>query len=110
MCSTSAITGTSRCGQAQMVAIPATYGLSADGSFFLTGLTWQGWGQPATVATGTLNVNNCVPSCYQGTWRKYPATVTVTGLESTPTESYYTVMYVHAPAFGPASTYQLARP
>jgi Protein kinase domain len=110
MCGTSAITGSSRCGQTQMVVMPASYGLSADGSGFLTGLTWQGWGQPTAVATGTLKVDNCVPTCAQGTYRRYPATVTVTGLKSAPTESYYTVMYVKAPAFGPASTYQLAPP
>jgi hypothetical protein len=98
------------CGQAQMVSMPATYRLSVDGSGFLTGLTWQEWGQPTAVATGTLEQDNCVPSCAEGTYRKYPATVTVTGLKTGASESYYTVMYVNAPAAGPPSTYPLPPP
>ena len=110
MCGTSfAVTGRT-CGQAQMVVMPASYSLSADGATYLAGLRWHGWGQPTAVATGKLERNNCLPDCAHGTYQSYPATVTVTGLRRTATESYYTVMYVNAPTFGPASTYPLARP
>jgi hypothetical protein len=100
----------SSCGRAQMVAMPAAYRLSVDGTGFLTGMTWQDWGQPTTVATGTLNEDNCVPSCGQGTYHQYPATITLSGIKAAAGESYYTVMNVNAPAYGPSSTYQLPGP
>jgi hypothetical protein len=100
----------SRCGKAQMVAMPAAYRLSVDGTGFLTGMTWQGWGQPTAVATGTLNEDNCVPNCGQGTYYQYPATVTLSGIKTAAGESYYSVMSVNAPAYGPPSIYTLPGP
>jgi hypothetical protein len=51
-----------------------------------------------------------VPSCGQGTYHQYPATITLSGIKAAAGGSYYTVMNVNAPAYGPSSTYQLPGP
>ncbi|HEV2242318.1 MAG TPA: protein kinase [Streptosporangiaceae bacterium] len=64
----------------QMKTEPAQIVTTGDGSGFLKNLTWSGWGQPTAQGTGVLEVDNCTPSCAQGTYTGYPATVTLTGL------------------------------
>ena len=80
---------------------------SGDGSTYVNGLTWSGWGGPTAVGSGSMRVNNCTPSCAQGTYTSYPATVTLTGL--TPYaggEQAYAEITVSAPtAPSPANSY-----
>jgi hypothetical protein len=47
----------------------------AAGDVSFTDLTWQSWGTSSAIGTGTLNVNNCEPSCAQGQEETYQATV-----------------------------------
>ena len=93
----------------EMRSEPAQVDVSADGSGFVAGLTWSGWGTPTARGTGTLNVNDCNPNCAQGTFTGYPATVTLTSLTpygnglqayadmtvSSPTSAYGTRSYSH---------------
>lgn len=51
----------------------------ADAGFVLTGMTWRQWGQSRAQATGTARVNDCEPSCADGTVRSYPVRATVSG-------------------------------
>ncbi len=64
----------------EMKTEPGIVTLSADGSVFLGGITWSSWGAATAQGSGTLNTNNCQPSCAQGTFSRYPATITLTRL------------------------------
>jgi hypothetical protein len=50
----------------------------ADGSAVLTHLTWSTWTASQAAGHGTLELNNCTPSCAGGTFSPYAATVTLT--------------------------------
>jgi serine/threonine protein kinase len=87
-------------GASQIMEIqPRQIYLSADGSRYVDGLTWTAWGRPQATAAGTLKVNDCTPSCVQGTFSPYPATVTLAGLKpyGTGLEAYST-MVVRSPS------------
>jgi hypothetical protein len=58
-----------------MQARPTTMYLSADGSLFVKGITWRGWGSGAATGTGTAWADDCKPNCAQGTFHKHPATI-----------------------------------
>jgi hypothetical protein len=86
------------CG-GEMRTEPSNIDVSADGSGFVAGLTWTGWGSATAQGSGTLNINNCNPNCAQGSPTGYPATVTLSDL--TPYSGglqAYAVMTVTAPA------------
>lgn len=51
---------------------------SGDGSLYVTGITWQGWGTGSATGTGTAHADNCNPNCAQGTYHQYPGTITLT--------------------------------
>jgi hypothetical protein len=59
---------------------PAQIVTTGDGSGFLKALTWSGWGTATAQGAGLLEIDNCVPSCAQGTFTGYQATVTLSGL------------------------------
>jgi serine/threonine protein kinase len=59
---------------------PAQIVTSGDGSGFVKGLTWSGWGTAVALGSGLLEIDNCIPDCAQGTFTGYPATVTLSGL------------------------------
>jgi hypothetical protein len=67
---------------------------SGDGSGYVQDLVWTDWGAAQAHASGTQEINNCVPSCASGTYTGSPATVTVTGLTSygTGLEAYSTIL------------------
>jgi hypothetical protein len=93
--------GCTYAGASQIMEIrPQQIYLSADGSRYVDRLTWAAWGQPQATATGTLRVNDCTPSCAQGTFSPYPATVTLTGLKpyGTGLEAYSTIVVRSAAA------------
>ncbi len=64
----------------EMRTEPATIEVSGDGSGFVAGITWSGWGTGTAQGAGTLNVNNCTPNCAQGKLTGYPATIRLSGL------------------------------
>ena len=54
---------------------PHAIGLSADGTFALTGLTYASYGGPVASAGGRAYVRGCIPNCAEG--KVYRPTVTV---------------------------------
>jgi len=74
-CTTPAI----QCGGGRgMQTKPTEMGLSADGSVYVTGIKWHGWGTARATGTGTAHTDNCRPNCAQGTFSKHPATIVFT--------------------------------
>jgi len=67
-------------GSQYMAVKPRQISTSGDGSGYVDGLSWTGWGTPRATSTGSLHVDNCTPNCAQGTYTAYPATVTLAGL------------------------------
>jgi hypothetical protein len=47
----------------------------ADFNDYLTGLTWKSWGPKLASATAVQNLNDCVPYCAAGHFRRYPVGV-----------------------------------
>jgi len=79
---------------------------SGDGSGYVTKLVWSDWGAPEATATGIQELNNCQPSCAQGTYTGYPATVTLAGLKpyGTGLEAYSTIV-IQSPDANTTETY-----
>jgi serine/threonine protein kinase len=98
------------CGQAgfaqYMEVKPKQIVTSGDGSGYVAGIAWSGWGGARATGAGTLKVNNCTPNCAQGTYASYPATVTLAGLKryGTGLEAYSTIV-VQSPAANLDYTY-----
>ncbi len=93
-------------GSQYMEVKPKQITVSGDGSGYVDGLSWTGWGTPRATATGTLRVDNCVPNCAQGTFTGYPATVTLAGLkEYQGGTSGYSTIVVQSPAANLTYTY-----
>ncbi len=65
-------------GRGQMKPRPTMMTPSGDGSLYVTGITWQGWGTGTATGTGTAHADNCNPNCAQGTYHQYPGTITLT--------------------------------
>jgi len=67
---------------------------SGDGSASMNDLVWSDWGAPEAHATGVQEVDNCNPSCANGKYTGYAATVTVGGLTpyGTGLEGYSTIV------------------
>jgi len=92
----------------EMKTEPATVQVSADGSGFVAGITWSGWGTATARGSGTLNVNDCTPNCAQGTLTGYPATITLTGLTPYGTGlEAYSSMTISAPSDSYHETYDI---
>ena len=90
----------------EMQTEPAVITTSADGAVYIKALTWSNWGSATAVGSGTLERDNCQPSCAQGTYAPYPATVTLSDL--TPYgngEMAYATMAISAPANGYHETF-----
>ena len=85
--------------------------LSGDGSIFVNGLSWTGWGSEGATGHGTLKIDNCEPNCAQGSFKDYEATIVVDDL--TPYDSgkqAYDTMNVEASGtpFGSHTYHNLA--
>jgi hypothetical protein len=99
--------GCTQPGFAQYMEVkPKQIVTSGDGSGYVAGITWSGWGSARATGAGTLKVNNCDPNCAQGTYASYPATVTLAGLKpyGTGLEAYSTIV-VQSPAASLDYTY-----
>jgi hypothetical protein len=53
----------------------------ANGAFGADRLTWQGWGAPQAVGTGSAYVSDCSPTCASGQVRRYPIVLVVSGTQ-----------------------------
>jgi hypothetical protein len=82
----------------EMKTEPAIITSSGDGAVYIKDLHWSSWGAAKAVGSGTLERDNCQPSCANGAYAPYPATVTLSDL--TPYgdgEQAYAVMTISAP-------------
>ena len=84
-------------GRPYMEAKPAKVVNSGDGTAVVQNITWSGWGNPTSIGTGTLELDSCNPSCANGHYTGYPATVTLTGLSAYGSVSAYATMVISAP-------------
>lgn len=66
--------------QGEMKPLPEQIVLSGDGTAFVSGLTWTGWGQTSATGTGSLKLDNCDPNCAQGGLTSYAATIDLSDL------------------------------
>jgi hypothetical protein len=74
-CTTPAIT----CADGRGMQVrPTSMGFSADGSLYVTGIRWHGWGTGKATGTGTAHADNCEPNCAQGSFSTHPATIVFT--------------------------------
>jgi hypothetical protein len=62
------------------VTRPATVMIRcADGAISVTGITWSRWWAYGAEGNGTVNVNDCQPTCAAGHTEQYPGSVYVFG-------------------------------
>lgn len=66
--------------QGEMKTQPEQIVLSGDGTAFVTGLSWTGWGLEGATGSGTLKLDNCNPNCAQGGLTSYVATIVLSDL------------------------------
>jgi hypothetical protein len=77
---------------------PAEITISVDGSGYIKGLTWSGWGTATATGAGILELDNCKPNCAQGHDTPYAATVAVSHLAPYGNgEQAYSVMAISVP-------------
>lgn len=76
---------------------PSQIVLSGDGTAFVTGLLWTGWGSNGATGSGTLKLDNCDPNCAQGTLTGYEATIVLSDLTGYVGGAAYATMMVAAP-------------
>jgi hypothetical protein len=89
---------------------PSQIIVSGDGSAFISGLTWIGWGLPGATGSGTLKLDNCNPNCAQGSFTDYVATVVLSDLTGYVGGAAYATMEVDAAGspFGTKTYHHLA--
>ena len=89
---------------------PSQIIVSGDGTAFITGLTWTGWGLSGATGSGTLKLDNCNPDCAQGSLTDYQATVVLSDLTGYGGGAAYATMMVVAAGspFGTRTYHHLA--
>ena len=90
----------------QMKAQPSMMTPSGDGSLYVTGITWRGWGTGTAAGTGTAHADNCTPNCAQGTYRESPATITLTSPRRWRGDMAYSREMVSVPAIHDRVTFR----
>ena len=65
----------------------------ADAGIYLQGLNWENWGGHRSSGAGTLRVNNCKPSCIEGTTKSYDSNVSLTNAKRTECGGRKVLMY-----------------
>ena len=77
----------------------------ADANDYLTGLAWKSWGPRLASATGVQAVNDCVPYCAAGHFRRYPVDVVLWNPAAAgPGSQRYTSITLLYPGAHPAYT------
>ena len=69
--------GTLNMGYAHPKVKPASWWWGADGGRSVRGITWGSWGHDEAHGRGTRWLNTCIPYCYNGHYKKAPATLTL---------------------------------
>jgi len=76
----------------------------ADANRLVTSIHWTSWGGATATATGTLEWNNCTPTCVSGRFLTKAISFKVSGLKTLNKKSTYTTMAGPAGAWGEAGT------
>ena len=99
------------------VVMPRTFQLAcADGNDYLGNLSWTSWRMGYASATGMQTMNDCMPTCVQGTFRSYPVAVVlwgnapVTGVSTQRRYSMITLRYPGRPPLLYFGTTKIAGP
>jgi hypothetical protein len=56
---------------------PSVIQFSGDDGDVVTGIQWSSWGDHSATGRGTVGLNDCTPSCAEGTTRYVAATITL---------------------------------
>ena len=56
---------------------PSVIQFSGDDGDVVTGIQWSSWGHLSATGRGTVGLNDCTPSCAEGTTRYAAATITL---------------------------------
>ena len=56
---------------------PSVIQFSGDDGDVVTGIQWSSWGHQRATGRGTVGLNDCTPSCAEGTTRYVAATITL---------------------------------
>lgn len=64
----------------------------ADGNLGVKGLTWSRWTRTGAHASGVVYENDCTPDCADGVFKDYPASITLSGVRSTPRGPAFTIL------------------
>jgi len=86
------------CRESTMRTEPHVMYLSGDGSLYAVRITWIHWGAATAIGKGTAEVNDCTPSCAEGTVHAHSATITVSDLRAWRGSLAYTRVSVSVPA------------
>jgi hypothetical protein len=69
--------GTLNSGYAHPKVRPSSWWWGADGGLSVRGLSWRSWGTYSAYGRGTRWLNTCIPYCYNGSYKKAPASITL---------------------------------
>ena len=78
--------------QSLSVEPPSIVVACADDGIGAEHLTWTSWTATTALATGEVWQNDCTPYCAEGTIKYYPASVALSGVESSRDGLAFTVM------------------
>ena len=85
---------------------PSTLILFEDGSWFLKGLHWSGWGSSVAVATGTSSSSPCGPSCPASRWSNTPAQFTLSSPGVILGHEVYRCFQLTVPSYPPSDMHE----
>lgn len=71
---------------------PVDIDISGDAGDIVTNLQWTNWGYRSASASGTSNIQNCVPDCASGTDTPVPTSIT---FEDPSSKGYFTKLVEH---------------
>jgi hypothetical protein len=69
--------------------MPRAIAFGAGGSLLVRQVTWSTWQHGAAHGRGVVWVNDCSPSCAQGSYTKSPATLTLSATRTHDGHAYY---------------------
>jgi len=77
---------------------PKTWTLACgDGNFWLSGVSWQGWGSAKATGTGMAHANDCTPNCAAGHFHTKQVVVTLTGTKTCAGRRQYAKLVIRYP-------------
>ncbi|HXP19860.1 MAG TPA: hypothetical protein VN840_09475 [Streptosporangiaceae bacterium] len=96
---TSAVPVVVTCGEATQVR-PSSYILPCAGGIpYVSALNWSAWGSSSALASGTYNLDDCIPNCVGGHGHSFPALVVLWDVQPLPGHSgerYFTELTIIA--------------